>query len=79
MIVVCSQLGQLGVTVNNKADNVVVTVFLRHHSFTDESTIGLLDSSIEERNVSKLLTLDLSAKDQGVPIHKQHKNIIQDI
>ena len=61
--------------VNNKADNAVVTVFLRLHSFTDESTIGLLHSSIKERNVGKLLTLDLSAKGQGIPTHKHNIKI----
>ena len=60
----------MGVIINNKTDNVVAPVFLCH-SFADESTVGLLHSSIEERNVGKLLTLDLLAKGQGVPTHKQ--------
>ena len=30
-----------------------------------------MHSSIEERNVGKLLTLDLLAKGQGIPTHKQ--------
>ena len=38
--------------------------------FIDESSIGLLHSSIEERNVGKSLTLDLLAKGQGVPTCK---------
>lgn len=64
----------MGVIINNKADNVVAPVFLCH-SFADESTVCLLHSSIEERNVGKLLTLDLLAKGQGVPTHK-HKSVL---
>ena len=64
----------MGVIINNKADNVVAPVFLCH-SFADESTVGLLHSSIEERNVGKLLTLDLLAKGQGVPTQK-HKSVL---
>ena len=36
----------------------------------DESSIGLLHSSIDERNVGKSLTLDLLAKGQGVATRK---------
>jgi len=56
----------LGIIVNDKADDVITTLSHLCYSFADESSIGLLHSSIEERNVGKSLTLDLLAKRQGV-------------
>lgn len=36
----------------------------------DESSIGMLHSSLAERNVGKSLTMDILAKAQGVPSRK---------
>ena len=65
-------LEKLQVINNHMTGNVVLTVgtVFSRHSFSDESSIGLLHSSIEERNVGKSLTLHLLAKGQGVGTHK---------
>ena len=71
MIVVCSQFGQiLGVIINNKAENVVVTVGFLMRLYIYRWKYDWPSAFFHQRNVGKSLTLDLLAKGQGVAIHK---------